>query len=99
MSDDFQQAIERINDFKKNGGPVGQAHSHSSNNRGELTASDKVGCFYCCEIYSPTLIEEWVDDDTTAMCPKCGIDSVIGDAAGFPVTDKAFLKAMNEAWF
>ncbi len=99
MSDDFPQAIERINDFKKHGAPVGTAHSHSSNNRGELTASEKAGCFYCCEIYSPTLIGEWVDDETTAMCPKCGIDSVIGDASGFPITDKAFLKAMNEAWF
>ncbi len=99
MNDDFQQAIARINDLKENGGPVGDAHQHSSNNRDALTASVEVGCFYCCEVYPPSLVNDWTDEGATAMCPKCGIDSVIGDASGFPVTDKAFLKAMNEVWF
>ncbi|MBV1689930.1 cytoplasmic protein [Novosphingobium sp. G106] len=99
MSDDFDQAISRINDFKKNGGPVGEAHAHCSENRDELGQSNEAGCFYCCRTYAPALVEEWIDDGATAMCPKCGIDSVIGSASGFPVTELAFLKAMNEAWF
>ena len=99
MSDDFDRAVARINEFKKSGGPVGQAHGHSSNHRHEIERSKVVGCFYCCETYRPSLIDEWIDDGSTAMCPKCGIDSVIGDVSGFPVNDKAFLKAMNEAWF
>jgi hypothetical protein len=32
------------------------------------------------------------------MCPKCGIDSVIGNRSGYPI-DKAFLEAMRSHWF
>ena len=33
-----------------------------------------------------------------AMCPKCGIDSVLGDASGFMLS-KNFLDGMNARWF
>jgi acetone carboxylase gamma subunit len=35
---------------------------------------------------------------TTALCPYCGIDSVIGDKSGFPIT-KEFLEKMYQHWF
>ncbi|WP_245197274.1 hypothetical protein [Labrys sp. LIt4] len=45
-------------------------------------------------------IEEWIDDSAgTALCPECGIDSVIGSASGYPVDDRDFLEAMHELWF
>jgi len=75
------------------------AHRHSSNHRHEIDTSNVVGCFYCCESYLPTRIDEWVDDNSTAMCPKCGIDSVIGDASGYTVSDEKFLNEMNRFWF
>lgn len=61
------------------------------------------GCFYCCSTFSPGAIKVWIDKNdqgvgTTALCPKCGIDSVIGDRAGFPVSPE-FLEKMNEYWF
>nr|QGW61148.1 hypothetical protein ICEMyc226_00116 [Mycolicibacterium sp.] len=34
----------------------------------------------------------------TALCPYCGIDAVIGDAAGYPIT-REFLEAMRAQWF
>ena len=34
----------------------------------------------------------------TAICPFCGIDSVIGDRSGVPIT-KEFLSGMNQVWF
>ena len=34
----------------------------------------------------------------TATCPRCGIDSVIGDASEFPVTTE-FLQKMQRRWF
>jgi hypothetical protein len=43
-------------------------------------------------------IEEWTDAADTALCPHCGIDAVIGDASGFPIT-KEFLSEMCQAWF
>jgi hypothetical protein len=80
-------------------GYILDAHTHTLGHRLELEASQTVGCFYCCEVYSPSEIEDWVDNDDCALCPRCGIDSVIGEASGFPVADKKFLKEMNEFWF
>jgi hypothetical protein len=75
-----------------------RAHKHSSKHREALERSDRCGCFYCIQIFEPKEIVEWVDDGQTAMCPKCGIDSVIGSASGFPI-EKAFLKKMELYWF
>ena len=46
-----------------------------------------VGAF---TVFKPADILEWTDDDQTALCPNCGIDSVIGDKSGYPVTDLDF---------
>ena len=80
-----------------------KAHKASSLHRDELAKSRLAGCFYCCEIYPTTEITEWIDEDMggrgdTAMCPKCGIDSVIGDASGYEITDE-FLFQMMRCWF
>ncbi|KAB0489149.1 cytoplasmic protein, partial [Pseudomonas vancouverensis] len=39
-----------------------------------------------------------VDGGNTALCPKCGIDSVIGSASNAPVNPEFLLK-MYEHWF
>uniref|UniRef100_UPI0035C9A5B5 cytoplasmic protein n=1 Tax=uncultured Sphingomonas sp. TaxID=158754 RepID=UPI0035C9A5B5 len=75
------------------------AHTHTVRHRAELEASSHAGCFYCCAVFPPAEIEDWVDNDDCALCPRCGIDAVIGDASGFAVADKKFLKEMNEFWF
>lgn len=75
------------------------AHKHCTNNRPELASSTVAGCFHCLAIYEPATIDEWVDEaGDTAICPMCDIDSVIGDAAGFPINDE-FLAAMHARWF
>jgi hypothetical protein len=76
------------------------AHKHSSCHRTEIGASDVCGCFYCKGTYAPVAIEQWLDEgDGTALCPECAIDSVLGSASGFPVSDPNFLTAMHEHWF
>jgi hypothetical protein len=75
-----------------------RAHTHSSNHRDELLRSDLCGCFFCLSVYPPGQVKEWTDEDTTAFCPECGIDSVIGSASGFPV-EKEFLGRMRRFWF
>lgn len=57
------------------------------------------GCFFCEETFSPTEITEWIDKADTALCPKCGINSVIGDASGLPVSGPTFLREMHDYWF
>ena len=75
------------------------AHKHCANHRNELYNSRACGCFYCCKVFNPSEIEDWCDEDNTAICPHCGIDAVIGDASGFPVASEAFLKQMAQHWF
>ncbi|MCB9883832.1 MAG: hypothetical protein H6834_18745 [Planctomycetes bacterium] len=81
------------------------AHRHSSNHRGEIEASETCGCFYCIATFTPDQIDEWIDglrhegDGQTALCPKCGIDSVIGSTSGLPGSDTAFLERMHRRWF
>lgn len=80
------------------------AHKFSSWHRGVLSAEGVVcGCFHCCKSFSFSDIEEWIDEDEsgvgqTAMCPMCGIDSVIGSCSGYPVT-REFLEEMRTLWF
>lgn len=75
-----------------------RAHEQCSNHRAEVEASEACGCFYCLEVFPPTEIGSWWDDGQTAVCPRCGIDSVIGSASGFPITVE-FLRAMHAHWF
>jgi hypothetical protein len=75
-----------------------QAHRASIWHRDEILRSAACGCFYCLEVFEPGKIREWVDEGLTALCPACGIDSVIGTASGFPV-DEGFLRQMQARWF
>ena len=79
--------------------PAIRAHKHSIRNREEIQRSVVCGCFYCLETYPPSKIEDWLDEDHgTALCPECGIDSVIGSESGYPVSFH-FLKKMRAYWF
>jgi hypothetical protein len=74
------------------------AHKHCSIHRGELNRSSLCGCFYCGAIFPPSDIVEWIDDEQTAICPQCPVDSVIGSASGYPITPE-FLQRMHDHWF
>ena len=79
------------------------AHKRSSNHREAVSQATECGCFYCCAVFQPVEITDWTDpasDDvnegTTALCPKCGIDSVIPLQSGMDVD---FLRRMKAFWF
>lgn len=75
------------------------AHRFCAKNKPMLLKDKKCGCFYCLSIFNPSEILEWSPDtEGTALCPRCGIDSVIGESSGYPIT-KEFLAEMNEYWF
>ena len=80
-----------------------EAHKHSAWHRKETLNSEKCGCFYCKKVFPSTDIKEWIDEDDggigqTVVCPECGVDSVLGDKSGFPLTAE-FLSDMHEFWF
>ena len=75
------------------------AHKCSIYNRKQLEKSSKCGCFYCGKIFAPDEITNYLNEKCgTALCPYCGIDSVIGDAGGYPITED-FMRKMHERWF
>lgn len=77
-------------------------HHSTFRNEKQIQDSNTCGCFYCETIFRPDDVVEWCDDngkgDKTALCPHCGIDSVIGDACGVMVTPE-FLWLMNKMFF
>lgn len=90
-----------------------QAHKFCRNNRDTLNNDKICGCFHCISIFSPSEInswlpekrptvqgkyDKWVYEGYTAFCPYCGIDSVIGESSGYPIT-KNFLEQMQKRWF
>jgi hypothetical protein len=78
------------------------AHKHSIRQRDEILTSEVCGCFFCLAVFPPSEIKEWVDTidgiGQTALCPKCGIDSVIGSNSGYPI-EPEFLNQMRKHWF
>ena len=59
--------------------------------RQAVESASQCGCFYCLELFPPTAITRWVDEDEngvgqTALCPHCGIDAVIAQSAEEPLT-------------
>jgi hypothetical protein len=77
---------------------VKAAHGYCSNNRASLKKDAKCGCFYCTQIFSAEEITDFTDNEKTALCPYCGVDAVIGESSGFPIT-KEFLNKMKDYWF
>ena len=89
--------------------PLLAAHRHTTNNRAEIEASRVCGCIYCTQIFSPLEIVAWSGLDVssfdhpdsadagTALCPRCGSETVIGDKSGYAI-EPDFLHRMNEAW-
>lgn len=61
-------------------------HALSSRHSDAVQRSALCGCFYCLRTFPATQIAEWVDGidgarPVTALCPHCGIDSVLPDAS------------------
>lgn len=76
-----------------------EAHKYSSNHQASLVKDKVCGCFYCMKIFDPKDIKVWIQDISgTAVCPYCGIDSIIGESSGYPITVE-FLEMMYEYWF
>jgi len=85
-----------------------QIHKASSRHRDRIERSALCGCFYCLATFPPTEIGDWVDGPdgdkdldkgVTALCARCGIDSVLpDDIPGAPVT-RDLLQAMRTYFF
>ena len=77
-----------------------ELHSKSFKNFDAVSHSKQCGCFYCKKIFDASEVVEFVterDGQQTAICPYCGIDSVIQDANA-EITSEV-LDKMHSEWF
>ena len=76
------------------------AHHQSMFNKIKLqeSTSKLCGCFNCKDYVSISEITEWTDNNRTAICPYCGIDSIISDTEKFPLT-KSLLQQLYKRYF
>lgn len=80
--------------------PYDEYRRHAVDNEMEILNSKTCGCFFCRSIYDARKVSDWLSDERgeTALCPECGMDAVIGDASGVPLS-KPLLREMNLAYF
>lgn len=74
--------------------PYYSMHKKSSLHKEEILKSEFCGCFYCVSWFAPGVIDEWIDNGQTALCPWCGTDAVLPG-----VKDIETLKRMRKEWF
>jgi hypothetical protein len=89
-------------------GDLEQIHKASSRHRNRIEKSVLCGCFYCLATFPPAEVMDWIDGPNsgedldvgiTALCPRCGIDSVLPDDVPKAPITADMLRAMHTYWF
>lgn len=80
----------------------GPANKAAFENWESVKDSRLCGCYYCRSIFPSSEVTEndWVPDlhGRTVLCPRCSIDTVIGDASGIPI-QADILEELHDYWF
>lgn len=66
-------------------------------NRQQLELSTEAGCYHCLAVFDAREVTRYVDNGDTAVCPRCGIEAVLGSATGYRLTRKE-LKRLHTWW-
>lgn len=77
---------------------LGDIYQYSTRHKKSILESPYAGCFFCKTLVPTRDITEWVHEDQTAICPKCGVDSLLPDNQYFPITPE-LLQIMYEEYF
>ena len=70
----------------------------ATSNREMLEKSSKAGCYYCMKIYDASEVTDFLEQEETALCPKCGIDSVLPSSSPYELTAENLSK-LYRFWF
>lgn len=76
---------------------IKELSKYSMRNKVYIGESDKCACYFCLSEFNPEEIVEWTDEGETALCPKCKIDSVVGNSV--VNWDTKFLEDASHYWF
>lgn len=77
---------------------IDQAIKYATNNKQPLSEGGLAGCYYCLNIYPANEVVDFIEQEKTALCPKCGIDSVLPETSGYPL-NKIVLQELRNFWF
>jgi len=66
----------------------------SMNNFAAVQNANVCGCYFCRSVFSYKTIKEWTDGGDTALCPRCGADTVLPG-----VRDTGILSLARKRWF
>jgi hypothetical protein len=69
----------------------------SFKNKSLIKSCNNCGCYNCKNIISSKEIKIWTDNWETAICPKCGIDSIIPESSDFKLNEE-FLSEVHDYW-
>ena len=69
----------------------------SFKNKKDVKKSQHCACYYCLCVYPAKEVTDFTGDQT-AICPRCGIDSVLADATA-PLPDSLTLLQYYEESF
>lgn len=73
---------------------IEHAPSQARHNSVEIANATICGCYQCKSIFSAGAVKTFIDDKRTALCPRCGIDSVLPN-----ITDTDDLVKLHQRWF
>ena len=65
-------------------------------NRGQVESASLRGCFHCLAVFPGASVSAWIDGGETALCPRCGIDSVLPGRADEAVLRDRHLDRFGE---
>ena len=71
-----------------------EAASLAFENKEAIGKAEQVGCYFCLRAFPAIEVDEWTDDEATALCPHCGVDAILPG-----ITDIEFLTAAHVHWF
>ena len=75
------------------------AHKYTYANELELKTPQTCVCIYCQTTFDSMEIQDYTNDyPGTALCPYCGIDTVIGEYSGYHLDD-TFKQDMYDYFF
>ncbi len=77
---------------------IKEASKYSIYNMSGLMQGEMAGCYYCLSVFKVSKIKETTDNGKTALCPECGIDSVLSDRSPY-VLNKKNLQILYKYWF
>lgn len=80
----------------------GAVRKHALENQPELLSSERCGCYYCLNIYSPKEIASYIhiykSIFSTAVCPFCNHTTVLPEHEDY-ILDKTLLNNMKQHYF